>query len=127
MGQGESDGDIVDMLMALKKISPESIPINFLIPVEGTPFAKMDHRLTPMRCLKVLALARMLHPAVDIRVAGGREYHLRSLQPMALFLANSIFVNGYLTESGQPHNEALRMIEDLGFEIEMEGAASVQA
>lgn len=127
VGQGESDQDIVDMLMALKKVGPQSVPINFLIPVRGTPFARIHHGLTPMRCLKVLAVARLLHPAADIRVAGGREYHLRSLQPLALLLANSIFVNGYLTEGGQNHDEALRMIQDLGFEIEMEGAAGVQA
>jgi biotin synthase len=126
VGQGETDEDIVDMLMALKTVSPASVPINFLIPVPGTPFARINHGLTPIRCLKVLAVARLLHPAADIRVAGGREYHLRSLQPMALFLANSIFVNGYLTEGGQQHDEALLMIADLGFEIEMEGAASAQ-
>ena len=123
LGQGERDEDIVDMLMALKAVGPASVPLNFLIPVEGTPFARIDHRLTPLRCLKVLAVARLLHPTADLRVAGGREYHLRSLQPMALFLVNSIFVNGYLTESGQPQDEALRMIHDLGFEIELEGVA----
>jgi biotin synthase len=123
VGQGETDEDVVDMLLALQRLKPDSIPVNFLIPVPGTPFEKMDTGLTPMRCLKVLALARLLHPAADIRVAGGREVHLRSLQPMALYLANSIFVNGYLTEAGQPQDEALRMIADLGFEVEIEGAA----
>lgn len=117
VGQGESDEDIVDMLLALQGIAPESVPINFLIPVEGTPFANASHQLTPLRCLKVLAMARLLHPAADIRAAGGRERHLRSLQPMALFLANSIFVNGYLTAGGQPQTEALQMIADLGFEV----------
>lgn len=126
VGQGETDEDIVDMLLALKLVSPESIPINFLIPVAGTPFQALDTGLTPMRCLKVLALARLLHPSADIRVAGGREIHLRSLQPLALFLVNSIFVNGYLTEGGQPQDEALRMIADLGFELEVEGAAGVR-
>ena len=123
VGQGETDEDIVDMLLTLQRLNPDSIPVNFLIPVPGTPFEKIDTGLTPMRCLKVLALARLLHPAADIRVAGDREVHLRSLQPMSLYLANSIFVNGYLTEAGQPQDEALRMIADLGFEIEIEGAA----
>jgi biotin synthase len=125
VGQGETDEDIADMLLALQRIRPESIPINFLIPVPGTPFQALDTGLTPMRCLKVLALARLLHPAADIRVAGGREVHLKSLQPLALFLVNSIFVNGYLTEGGQPRDEALRMIGDLGFELEMEGSAPI--
>ncbi len=123
VGQGETDEDVVSMLWALRDIQPQSIPINFLIPAAGTPFATMDTGLTPMRCLRVLALARLIHPEPDIRIAGGREVHLRSLQPMALFLANSIFVNGYLTEGGQPQDEALRMIADLGFELEVEGAA----
>jgi biotin synthase len=126
IGQGETDEDIADMLLALQRIKPESIPINFLIPVGGTPFQEMDTRLTPMRCLRVLALTRLLHPAADIRMAGGREVHLKSLQPMALFLVNSIFVNGYLTEGGQPRDEALSMIEDLGFKLEWEGAVSVR-
>jgi biotin synthase len=122
VGQGETDEDIVDLLMALRRIGPDSIPINFLIPVPGTPFQAQATGLTPLRCLRILALARLLHPAADVRVAGGREIHLRSLQPMALFLANSIFVNGYLTEEGQPQDEAVRMVADLGFEIEWEGA-----
>lgn len=117
VGQGESDEDIVDMLMALQKVGPKSIPINFLIPVDGTPFAQMKHKLTPMRCLRVLAVARLLHPKAELRLAGGREYHLRSLQPMALFLVNSIFVDGYLTEGGQGRDAAFRMIEDAGFEV----------
>jgi len=122
VGQGESDEDIVDLLMALQKVAPESLPINFLIPIDGTPFAQVNHGLTPMRCLKVLAVARLLHPAAEIRVAGGREYHLRSLQPMALFLVDSIFVNGYLTEGGQSQQEAFRMIHDLGFQVNAENA-----
>ena len=124
VGQGESDEDIIDMLMALQKVGPKSLPVNFLIPVDGTPFAQMKHQLTPMRCLKVLAVARLLHPAVELRVAGGREYHLRSLQPMALFLVNSMFVNGYLTEGGQGPDEAMRMIEDAGFEVGAEETTS---
>lgn len=126
VGQGETDEDIVSMFWALREVHPHSIPVNFLIPAAGTPFEKMDTGLTPMRCLRVLALARLMHPEADIRVAGGREVHLRSLQPMALFLANSIFVNGYLTEGGQPQDEALRMIADLGFELEVEGAAQAE-
>jgi biotin synthase len=127
VGQGESDEDVIDMLLALQKIRVKSLPVNFLIPVDGTPFARIKHKLTPIRCLKVLAVARLLHPTVELRVAGGREYHLRSLQPMALFLVNSMFVNGYLTEGGQGPEEALRMIEDAGFEIGAEETTSALA
>jgi len=120
IGQGETDQDIVDMLLALKPVRPASVPINFIVPIAGTPFENMQHGLTPVRCLRVLALARLLHPQADIRAAGGREYHLRSLQPMALYIANSIFSNGYLTAGGQEHDQAVQMIHDLGFELEIE-------
>ena len=123
IGQGETDEDIADMLLALRELNPKSVPINFLIPVCGTPFAQLQHRLTPVRCLKVLAVARLIHPTAELRVAGGREYHLRSMQPMALFIVNSMFVNGYLTEGGAPPDEAFRMIEDAGFEVVEQGAA----
>ncbi|MBN1515931.1 biotin synthase BioB [Candidatus Sumerlaeota bacterium] len=120
IGQGESDEDIIDFALALAELRPESIPINFLIPIEGTPFAGMDTGLTPQRCLKVLCLMRLMIPDRELRMAGGREYHLRSLQPLALYPCNSLFVTGYLTTPGQRGDEALRMIRDMGFEMEFE-------
>ncbi|MBN1257802.1 MAG: biotin synthase BioB [Planctomycetes bacterium] len=124
VGQGESDDDIIDMLLLLRELQPESLPINFLIPIKGTPLGEHDTGLTPYRCLKVLCLARFLNPEADLRVAGGREYHLRSLQPLALYPANSIFVSGYLTTGGQPAEEAIQMIADLGFTLEIEGVGA---
>lgn len=117
IGMGETDDDIMDMALALKELDVDSIPINFLHPIPGTPFEGMHH-LTPQRCLKVLCLLRFVNPSKELRVAGGREINLRSLQPMSLYPANSIFVNGYLTTPGQRATEGHRMIEDLGFEIE---------
>ena len=116
-GMGETDEDVIDVLMALRDLDPQSIPVNFLHPVEGTPL-EGTFRLTPLHCLRILCLARLLHPQREIRVAGGRELHLRSLQPLALYAANSIFVEGYLTTPGQGTREALQMIEDMGFEVE---------
>ena len=127
IGQGESPDDVLDMLFALRELAPASIPLNFMIPVPGTPFGGLKTGLTPEYCLRVLAIARLLHPRPDIRVAGGREYHLRSLQPLALYAANSIFVNGYLTADGQCNDAALAMIEDLGFTVELEGAGLKRA
>jgi len=118
VGQGETDEDIIDLLSALRDIRAESIPINFLVPIRGTPFENRAGDLTPRRCLKILCLARFLNPDREIRVAGGREYHLRSLQPLSLYAANSIFVAGYLTTSGQSSEDALNMIADLGFDKE---------
>jgi biotin synthase len=120
VGQGETDDDIVDMLYALREIGPEALPINFLVPIEGTPFAGMDTGLDPRKCLKVLCLARLLNPRSEVRAAGGWEYHMRSLKPMALFPADSIFVAGYLTTGGTSVSEVCSMIADLGFESTIE-------
>ena len=116
IGMGETDEDILDLAFACRELGMDSIPINFLHPIKGTPMEA--HRfLTPMKCLKTLCLFRLLNPASEIRAAGGREVNLRSLQPLALYPANSIFIDGYLTTPGQQVEEARRMIEDLGFEV----------
>ena len=117
IGMGEQDDDIMDLALALRELDVESIPINFLHPISGTPLQGANH-LTPQHCLKALCLFRFINPGKEIRVAGGREINLRSLQPLSLYPANSIFVNGYLTTSGQNASDAHRMIEDLGFEID---------
>jgi biotin synthase len=123
VGMGESDEDIVDLAFSLRDLKVDSLPVNFLLPIEGTPFAER-RELTPMRCLKVLCLFRLTNPVAEIRVAGGREYHLREHQPLALYAASSIFVEGYLTTPGQAYDEARRMITDSGFVVE-EGFAAV--
>lgn len=117
IGMGEGDEDIVDLAFTVRRLDIDSIPINFLNPIEGTPLGHC-RQLTPMRCLKVLALFRFLNPQKDIRVAGGREVNLRHLQPLALYAANSLFAGGYLTTGGQAIQDVYQMIEDLGFEIE---------
>ncbi|MGG3677728.1 biotin synthase BioB [Heyndrickxia faecalis] len=116
-GMGETDKDIIDMTFALKDLDADSIPVNFLHPVKGTKLENMDE-LTPIRCLKNLSLFRFINPTKEIRIAGGREYHLRSLQNLGLFIANSIFIGDYLTTEGQDAKEDYQLIEDLGFEIE---------
>ena len=119
VGMGESDDDLIDLCMALREMKPDSIPVNTLHPVAGTPLEGCDH-LTPQRCLKVLCLFRFIHPRTEIRIAGGREHNLRSLQPLALYPADSVFVNGYLTTPGTPAPEVWGMIRDLGFTIEVD-------
>ncbi|MGH3275437.1 MAG: biotin synthase BioB, partial [Streptosporangiaceae bacterium] len=91
VGMGETDDEVVDALFALRELGSDSIPINFLMPFDGTPLAG-TWSLNPLRCLRILAMARFACPATEIRMAGGREMHLRSLQPLALHLANSLFL-----------------------------------
>lgn len=117
VGMGEDDEDLIEVAMALRELAPESLPINFMHPIEGTPFGNFKPP-SPMRCLRVLSLFRFLNPKTELRIAGGREKNLRSLQPLALLVGDSIFVDGYLTTDGQGPQEAHQMIEDMGLEIE---------
>ena len=117
MGMGETDEDIIDLALSLRELGVDSIPVNFLHPIDGTPFGGLN-ALTPQRCLKILCLFRFVNPEKELRVGGGRERNLRSLQPLSLYPANSLFVNGYLTTPGQEASETHRMIADMGFEIE---------
>ncbi|MFI1889724.1 biotin synthase BioB [Streptomyces jumonjinensis] len=123
-GMGEADEDLVDVVFSLRELDPDSVPVNFLIPFEGTPLAK-EWNLTPQRCLRILAMVRFVCPDVEVRLAGGREVHLRSMQPLALHLVNSIFLGDYLTSEGQAGKADLDMIADAGFEVEGAGTATL--
>jgi biotin synthase len=136
IGMGERDEDVVQMALALRDLGVESIPLNFLIDIEGTPLAGphpathgfaagtplpegegVRTRLTPRYCLKALAMFRFVNPTSELRIAGGRELHLGSLQSLGLYAANSIFVGDYLTTKGQPPEADYRMIEEMGFVV----------
>ncbi|WP_460183955.1 biotin synthase BioB [Thermopirellula anaerolimosa] len=116
IGMGESLEDVVDFALELGELRPESLPINFLIPIPGTPLENQGD-LSPLYCLKVLSLLRFASPPSNLRIAAGRELHLGPLQPLGLFPANSIFVGDYLTTKGQPPEEDYRMIEALGMKV----------
>jgi biotin synthase len=116
-GMGETPEDIIDVAFRLRSLGVASVPINFLIPVKGTVQADRPG-LTPAHALRILCLFRLLCPATELRIAGGRELHLRSLQPLGLYVANSIFVGDYLTTRGQSAQADRDMIRDLGFEIQ---------
>ncbi len=116
-GMGETDADLVDAAFALRELDPDSVPVNFLIPFEGTPLAG-EWNLTPRRCLRILAMVRFVCPDAEVRLAGGREIHLRTLQPLALHIVNSIFLGDYLTSEGQAGSKDLEMIADAGFVVE---------
>lgn len=117
LGMGETKQEIIDMAYALRELDADSIPINFLHPIPGTPLENRRD-LNPMQCLKALALFRLICPSKEIRISGGREMNLRSLQALGLYAANSIFVGDYLTTEGQASTADHQMIEDLGFEVD---------
>jgi biotin synthase len=116
LGMGEADRDVVEMAFALRELGVESIPVNFLNPIDGTPLAG-HNQLTPRYCLRALAMFRFVNPTRELRISGGRELHLGSLQALGLYPANSLFVGDYLTTKGQAPDADYRMIAELGFEI----------
>ncbi|MBN3545257.1 biotin synthase BioB [Fictibacillus barbaricus] len=117
VGMKETKQDVIDMARSLKVLDADSIPVNFLHAIDGTPLEGTDE-LDPRYCLKVLALFRYINPTKEIRISGGREVNLRSLQPLGLYAANSIFVGDYLTTAGQESTEDHKMLEDMGFNID---------
>ena len=117
IGLGETDDDVVDLALSLRALEVRSVPVNFLIPIPGTPLAHL-RALDPRRCLRVLCLYRFLLPSQELRIAGGREVHLRSMQVMGLYAANSIFIGDYLTTQGAAARADLEMLRDAGFVVE---------
>ena len=114
IGLGESLDQRVEMAFTLKKMHIDSIPLNILNPVKGTPFYT-NRRLPPLEVLRTFAMFRFVLPKALIRTAGGREVNLRSLQAYALTGGlNGIMVGGYLTTAGRDPQEDIRMTEDLG-------------
>ncbi len=114
-GIGESEEDVASLIQTLKELDVDSIPVNFLHPIRGTPLENAKF-LTPLKCLDILTTLRFSMPDKQIRVCGGREYNLRSLQPLALLVADSLMVGNYLTTKGKGLREDAQMIRDLGLE-----------
>ena len=119
VGMGESAEDVVSMAFRLKDVGAAAIPVNFFMPVPGAAI-KEAVGLSPAYCLRVLCLFRLVNPSAEIRMAAGREMHLRSLQPMGLYAANSLFLQGYLNVKGTPDIQTLEMIRDTGFTLRSE-------
>ena len=121
IGMGEGLEDRVDLALALRDLDVESVPVNLLNPRPGTPLGDRE-QISPQDALKALCMFRLVHPDRDVRIAGGREAVLGSMQPLALYAANSLFANGYLTTGGQGESADARMLVDAGFEAVVVGA-----
>ena len=121
-GMGETNAELVELALTLRELEAKSIPVNFLLPIAGN---KLDdaRNLSPEYCLRILCLFRFLNPSTEIRTAAGREYHLRSLEVMSLYPANSLFMDGYLNTRGMNRKDTLQMIVDAGFTIKSDKTA----
>lgn len=113
-GLGEKWPDRIELVSTLKELDVDSVPVNFLNPRPGTPLGDSSN-LTPVECLKIISLIRLMMPLKDIVVCGGRPVNLRDLQPLIFAAgANGMMVGDYLTTPGRDSGEDLRMLSDLG-------------
>ncbi|WP_456399845.1 biotin synthase BioB [Persephonella sp.] len=112
-GIGETDEDIVDLASTYRDLEVNSIPMNFLIPIPGTPL-EGNERLTPEKCLKIIALFKLFNPKAELRLCGGREQNLREYHDTAMEIANCLMAGGYLTRAGRPPGKDEEMIKRLG-------------
>jgi biotin synthase len=126
IGMGETDDDVVDLALALRELGVDSLPVNFLLPIAGTPL-ESSASVTALKGLKALCAFRFANPSSEIRAAGGRERNLGAWQALALYPANSIFIDGYLTTPGLAAEPARAMIESLGFQVEIDREVAVSA
>ncbi len=116
-GLGESLAQRAELAFTLRELSVDSVPLNFLNPVPGTPL-EGRHDLTPMDCLRIIALFRYLLPDRRISVCGGRESNLREFQSW-IFLAGAsgTMVGNYLTTQGRDRDTDLQMLRDAEVDI----------
>lgn len=117
IGMGETLEHRVELAFALQKVQPEMLPLNFFNPIEGTTLVveKRAKRLTPMECLKTIAMFRFVLPEAHIMVAGGREVNLGELQSFMYSAgASATMVGNYLTTTGRNAKTDLDLIESLG-------------
>jgi biotin synthase len=117
-GLGESKEQRVELLETIRELDVDSVPVNFLNPIPGTPLEDMK-QLTPLECLKIIAVARLMLPNTNIRLCGGREFNLKDFQSW-IFLAgaDAVMIGGYLVTSGRDVKTDLRMIRDAGMKLE---------
>lgn len=114
LGLGETPQQRVEMAFTLKELGIDSVPLNLLTPIAGTPFAT-NAPITPLEVLRTFAVYRFILPHAQIRTAGGREVNLRDLQALALNGgASGIMIGGYLTTAGRGTEKDLQMLKDLG-------------
>jgi len=115
IGLGETLEDRVDLALALRDLGVDSVPLNFLNPIPGTPLAD-DHiePVSPLTALQTIAMFRFVMPKTPIKIAGGRENCLRDLQSWMFFAgASGTMIGNYLTTHGRDIGQDIQMLKDL--------------
>lgn len=116
-GLGETFAHRVELAMTLRELDVDSVPMNFLNPVPGTPMEALPG-LSCREILRTIAVFRFILPDKDLQICGGREVNLRDMQSWIFYAgANGMMIGGYLTTAGRSVEQDLKMMEDLGLII----------
>jgi biotin synthase len=119
IGMGEQPTDRIDMLVTLANLPeyPESVPINMLIPIAGTPLAEADP-IGSIEFVRIVALARIMMPQTYVRLSAGRSAMTDEMQALCFFAgANSIFVGDTLLTADNPaEDKDMALLHRLGIE-----------
>lgn len=132
-GMGENWEDRLDMAFELDRLDVESVPLNFLYAIEGTPLAHAQHgheleEMTPFEALKIIALFRFLLPTKTLKIGGGREKILRDMQSWIFMAgANSFLIGNYLTTFGRTPKDDHQLLKDLQVPIMLHDESIVEA
>lgn len=114
LGLGETPAQRIELAFSLRELDVDCVPLNFLNPLPGTPLENQP-QLPPLDLLKAIAMFRFVLPGKELRICGGREVTLRSLQPfMYLAGASGAMTGNYLTTAGRDPAEDVQEIRDLG-------------
>lgn len=114
IGMGENRRQRLELAFSLADLHPEEVPVNILIGREGTPMAGFEP-MDPLEAIKTIAVWRFIMPKTILKIAGGREVHLKDNDRLALKAgANGIITGGYLTTGGNEPNKDIAMIREIG-------------
>jgi len=116
IGMGETWQDRLDMAVALAELAVDSIPINALIPVKGTPFGDLPP-LTEEEILRTVAMFRYINPAAYIRMAAGRNYFADGGRRLFLAGVNAAITGDMLTTVGNNTKQDIEMLQEMGFDL----------
>ncbi|MFO0752797.1 MAG: biotin synthase BioB [Thermodesulfovibrionales bacterium] len=120
-GLGETWEDRVDMALALRGLDIDSVPVNFLIPVQGTALGGRQV-LPPLEALAIVSLYRFLLPAKEVRVCGGRVQALGEFNALVFAAgADSLLTGNYLTTTGRTYSDDLKLVRDYGLTVSPPG------
>lgn len=116
IGMGESKEDRLDLALAIRKLDVQSVPINILTPIPGTPLENTKP-ISKDEILRTIAIFRFIMPSQTIRCAAGRKKLGNNGEDAFLSGANALISGDFLTTPGSTNKEDIEMLQNLGYTI----------